>query len=161
VPIELPPLRQRREDILPLAQHFIRKYNEENVRIVSENFNAEVLSLLENYYYPGNVRELENIIERAVVIAATDEITVDCLRPEVRDPALAFEMVKRAEGSSAEIDIARGVNFYEEVKRFEIDLIRRALDQTAGHQSRAAQLLGLNATTLNSKIKAYNIIPRD
>lgn len=161
VPIELPPLRQRREDILPLAQHFIRKYNEENARVVSESFNAEVLSLLENYYYPGNVRELENIIERAVVIAATDEITIDCLRPEVRDPALAFEMVKRAEGSSAEIDIARGVNFYEEVKHFEVDLIRRALDQTAGHQSRAAQLLGLNATTLNSKIKAYNIIPRD
>ena len=161
VPIELPPLRQRKEDILPLAQHFIRKYNQENGRVVSESFNAEVLSLLENYYYPGNVRELENIIERAVVIAATDEITVDCLRPEVRDPALAFEMVKKAEGSSSEIDIARGVNFYEEVKRFEIDLIRRALDQTAGHQSRAAQLLGLNATTLNSKIKAYNIIPRD
>lgn len=161
VPMELPPLRTRREDILPLAQHFIRKYNEENGRVVSESFNAEVLSLLENYYYPGNVRELENIIERAVVIAATDEITVECLRPEVRDPALAFEMVKRAEGSSSEIDIARGVNFYDEVKRFEIDLIRRALDQTAGHQSRAAQLLGLNATTLNSKIKAYNIIPRD
>jgi DNA-binding NtrC family response regulator len=161
VPIELPPLRQRREDILPLAQHFIRKYNEENGRTVSESFTSEVLSLLENYYYPGNVRELENIIERAVVIAATDEITVDCLRPEVRDPALAFEMVKKTEGSSAEIDIARGVNFYDEVKSFEIDLIRRALDQTAGHQSRAAQLLGLNATTLNSKIKAYNIVPRE
>jgi DNA-binding NtrC family response regulator len=161
VPMELPPLRTRREDILPLAQHFVRKYNEENARTVSENFSSEVLSLLENYYYPGNVRELENIIERAVVIAATDEITVECLRPEVRDPALAFEMVKRSEGSSADIDIARGVNFYEEVKRFEMDLIRRALDQTAGHQSRAAQLLGLNATTLNSKIKAYNIVPRD
>lgn len=161
VPIELPPLRQRKEDILPLAQHFIRKYNEENGRTVSESFTSEVLSLLENYYYPGNVRELENIIERAVVIAATDEITVDCLRPEVRDPALAFEMVKKTEGSSAEIDIARGVNFYDEVKGFEIDLIRRALDQTAGHQSRAAQLLGLNATTLNSKIKAYNIVPRE
>lgn len=161
VPIELPPLRQRKEDILPLAQHFIRKYNEENGRNISENFSAEVLSLLENYYYPGNVRELENIIERAVVIAATDEITLDCLRPEVRDPALAFEMVKRGEGSSGDIDIARGVNFYEEVKRFEIDLIRRALEQTAGHQSRAAQLLGLNATTLNSKIKSYGIAPRD
>ena len=161
VPIELPPLRDRKEDILPLAQHFIRKYNAENVRNVSETLAPEVLSLLENYYFPGNVRELENIIERAVVIAATDEITVDCLRPEVRDPSLAFEAVKRSEGTSAGIDIARGVNFYDEVKRFEIDLIRRALDQTAGHQSRAAQLLGLNATTLNSKIKSYNIIPRD
>jgi DNA-binding NtrC family response regulator len=157
VPIELPALRQRTEDILPLVKHFIQKYNEENMRTISENLSPEVLSLLENYHYPGNVRELENIIERAVVIAATDEITVECLRPEVRDPALAFELMQKAEGASANIGIGRGVNFYDEVKRFEIDLIRRALDQTGGHQSRAARLLGLNATTLNSKIKSYNI----
>ncbi|MGI8640629.1 MAG: sigma-54-dependent transcriptional regulator [Pyrinomonadaceae bacterium] len=161
VPIELPPLRTRREDILPLAQHFIRKYNEENARDISENLSPEVLSLLENYYYPGNVRELENIIERAVVIAPTDEITVECLRPEVRDPNLAREMIVDSEGSSDEIDISRGVNFYNEMRRFETDLIRRALDQTGGHQSRAARLLGLNATTLNSKIKSYNILVRD
>ncbi|MBA4121800.1 MAG: sigma-54-dependent Fis family transcriptional regulator [Acidobacteria bacterium] len=160
VPIELPPLRTRREDILPLAQHFIRKYNEENLREISENLSPEVLSLLENYYYPGNVRELENIIERAVVIAPTDEITVECLRPEVRDPNLAREMIQDGEGTSEDIDISRGVNFYDEVRRFETDLIRRALDQTGGHQSRAARLLGLNATTLNSKIKSYNILPR-
>lgn len=157
VPIELPPLRNRREDILPLAQHFIRKYAAENGREISENMSAEVLSLLENYYYPGNVRELENIIERAVVIAPGNELTVDCLRPEVRDPNLAVEMIRATEGTSAEIDISRGVNFYDEVKKFEIDLIRRALDQTGGHQSRAARLLGLNATTLNSKIKTYNL----
>ncbi len=161
VPIELPSLRQRSEDVLPLAQHFIRKYNEENGRKITETLSSEVLSLLENYYYPGNVRELENIIERAVVIAATDEITVDCLRPEVRDPELARATLQKAEGASGDFDIARGVNFYDEVKRFEIDLIRRALDQTGGHQSRAARLLGLNATTLNSKIKSYNILPRD
>jgi len=160
VPIELPSLRQRAEDILPLVTHFIRKYNAENLRTISEQLSPEVLSLLENYHYPGNVRELENIIERAVVIAATDEITVECLRPEVRDPSLAFEMMQRAEGMSANIDIGRGVNFYDEVKRFEIDLIRRALEQTGGHQSRAARLLGLNATTLNSKIKSYNIQTR-
>src|SRR5688500_8772639 len=160
VPIELPTLRQRPEDILPLTKHFIRKYNDENLRTISENLSPEVLSLLENYYYPGNVRELENIIERAVVIASTNEITVECLRPEVRDPDPAFEMIKRTEGVSDEIDLARGVNFYDEVKRFEIDLIRRALDQTGGHQSRAARLLGLNATTLNSKIKSYNIHTR-
>jgi DNA-binding NtrC family response regulator len=160
VPIELPPLRNRREDILPLAQHFIRKYALENGREISENVTGDVLSLLENYYYPGNVRELENIIERAVVIAPDDELTVDCLRPEVRDPNLAMEMIKATEGTSADIDISRGVNFYDEVKKFEIDLIRRALDQTGGHQSRAARLLGLNATTLNSKIKTYNLDAR-
>ncbi len=160
VPMELPALRQRTEDILPLTKHFIKKYNEENGREISENVSPEVLSLLENYYYPGNVRELENVIERAVVIAASNEITVECLRPEVRDPELAINMVKQSEGVSDEIDIARGVNFYDQVKRFEIDLIRRALDQTGGHQSRAARLLGLNATTLNSKIKSYNIHAR-
>ncbi|MBK9766776.1 MAG: hypothetical protein IPP63_07035 [Chloracidobacterium sp.] len=69
-------------------------------------------------------------------------------------------MIKRTEGSSGEIDIARGVNFYDEIKKFEIDLIRRALDQTGGHQSRAARLLGLNATTLNSKIKTHHIPTR-
>ena len=160
VPIELPPLRTRREDILPLAQHFIRKYNAENFRQISESLSPEVLSLMENYYYPGNVRELENIIERAVVIAPTDEITVECLRPEVSNPELARQMIKDSEGISEEIDISRGTNFYDEVRRFETDLIRRALDQTGGHQSRAARLLGLNATTLNSKIKSYNILPR-
>ena len=160
VPIELPPLRNRREDILPLAQHFIRKYSLENGRDISENVSADVLSLLENYYYPGNVRELENIIERAVVIAPDDDLTVDCMRPEVRDPNLALEMIRATEGSSADINISRGVNFYDEVKKFEIDLIRRALDQTGGHQSRAARLLGLNATTLNSKIKTYNLDAR-
>src|SRR5215217_1203021 len=112
VPIELPPLRDRREDVLPLVQHFIRKYNEENAREIAEQVSPEVLSLLENYYYPGNVRELENIIERAVVIAPTDEITVECLRPEVRNPELAFEMMRETEGFSSDIDIARGVNFY-------------------------------------------------
>ena len=160
VPIELPPLRMRREDVMPLAQHFIRKYNEENGRNISENIRPEVLSLLENYFYPGNVRELENVIERAVVIALEDEITVECLRAEVRNPELARAAVRDSAGASGNSDISRGVNFYDEVKRFEIDLIRRALDQTAGHQSRAARLLGLNATTLNSKIKSYNIPPR-
>jgi DNA-binding NtrC family response regulator len=160
VPIELPALRNRREDILPLAIHFIQKYNEENGRTISENLSPEVLALLEGYNYPGNVRELENIIERAVVIAQSDEITPECLRPEVRDPQHASKSLQGSEGMSGELDIARGVNFYDEVRKFEIDLIRRALEQTGGHQSRAARLLGLNATTLNSKIKTHNIPTR-
>lgn len=160
VPVELPPLRDRREDILPLAQHFIKKYNIENGRRISETLAPEVLSMLESYFFPGNVRELENIIERAVVIAPTDEITLECLTSEVRDPEHGQGMIASSEGASSETDISKGVNFYEEVRRFETDLLRRALEQTAGHQSRAARLLGLNATTLNSKIKTYNIVPK-
>ena len=160
VPIELPPLRDRREDILPLAQHFIRKYNEENGRNISEQLAPDVLALMERYSWPGNVRELENTIERAVVIAPGTEITRECLRPEISDPQAALTTRGGAVASSAAaqtLDISRGVNFYDEVRRYEIDLIRRALDQTGGHQSRAARHLGINATTLNSKVKTYNI----
>ena len=157
VPIELPPLRDRREDILPLAQHFTRKYNEENGRIVAEQIAPDVLALLESYSWPGNVRELENAIERAVVIAPGDDITKECLRPEISDPQSIVTTSHDGTSNAAVHDIARGVNFYEEVRRFEVDLIRRALEQTGGHQSRAARLLGMNATTLNSKIKTYNI----
>lgn len=157
VPIELPPLRDRREDILPLAQHFIQKYNEENGRNVSDQLAPEVLALLEQYSWPGNVRELENTIERAVVIAPGDEITKECLRTEISDPKSVTSGHHDGASSTAVGDIGRGINFYEEVRRFEIDLIRRALEQTGGHQSRAARLLGMNATTLNSKIKTYNI----
>jgi transcriptional regulator with GAF, ATPase, and Fis domain len=157
VPIELPPLRDRREDILPLVQHFIKKYNEENGRQVAEQIAPEVLALLEAYSWPGNVRELENAVERAVVIAPGNEITRECLRPEISDPQSVVNTSTDGASAGAVHDIGRGVNFYDEVRRFEIDLIRRALDQTGGHQSRAARLLGMNATTLNSKIKTYNI----
>ena len=157
VPIELPPLRDRREDILPLAQHFIQKYNEENGRDVSEQLSPDVLALLESYSWPGNVRELENAIERAVVIAPGNEITKECLRTEISDPKSVVSGHHDGASNTAVTDIGRGINFYEEVRRFEIDLIRRALEQTGGHQSRAARLLGMNATTLNSKIKTYNI----
>jgi transcriptional regulator with GAF, ATPase, and Fis domain len=155
VPIELPPLRERREDVMALTQHFIRKYDEENSRHVSETVAPEVLALLEAYTWPGNVRELENIIERAVVIAPGDEITRECLPAEIADPSRSLGASTSAVASG--IDVTRGIDFYDEVRRFEIDIIRRALEQTGGHQSRAARLLGMNATTLNSKIKTYNI----
>ena len=155
VPIELPPLRERREDILPLAQHFIRKYNEENARHISEQVVPDVLALMEAYTWPGNVRELENVIERAVVIAPTDEVTCQCLPTEICEPQKSLGASTSASASG--VDVGRGVDFYDEVRRFEVDLIRRALEQTGGHQSRAARLLGMNATTLNSKIKTYNI----
>src|SRR2546427_3238434 len=157
VPIELPPLRDRREDVLPLAQHFILKYNEENSRHVSEQIAPEVLSLLETYSWPGNVRELENAVERAVVIAPGDEITRECLRPEIADPESVTISSHEGASMAAVQNIGRGVNFYDEVRRFEIDLIRRALEQTGGRPTRAGRLLGMNPTTLNSKIKTYNI----
>jgi DNA-binding NtrC family response regulator len=92
-----------------------------------------------------------------VVIAPGNEVTKECLRTEISDPKSVVSGHHDGASNAAVGDIGRGINFYEEVRRFEIDLIRRALEQTGGHQSRAARLLGMNATTLNSKIKTYNI----
>jgi DNA-binding NtrC family response regulator len=158
IAIGLPPLRERHEDILPLAQHFIRKYAAENNRNVSDHLGSEVLTLLEAYNWPGNVRELENVIERGVIIARADRLERQDLRDEVLNPKRA---VAQAGGQkiATQIDLSRGISFYDEVNRFQIELIRRALEITGGHQSRAAKLLGMNTTTLNSKIRYYNIRP--
>jgi len=159
ITIHLPPLRERKEDILPLTQHFIRKFNAENNRNISTELDPEVLRALEEYPWPGNVRELENVIERAVVIARGDRITLDCLPDEILDPRAAEDFLHRLKTDDLvrDIPIAQGISFYDEVAKFEISLIRRALEITGGNQSRAARLLGMNTTTLNSKIKAYNI----
>ena len=106
----------------------------------------------------GQVREWKRCWS-APLIAPGNEVTRQCLPTEISDPQKSFNNAPLGAATPA-VDIGRGVNFYDEVRRFEIDLIRRALDQTGGHQSRAARLLGMNATTLNSKIKTYNINPR-
>src|SRR5262249_18726991 len=152
---DLPPLRERIEDILPLAQHFVRKYNAENGRHISDHISPEIISLLEAYQWPGNVRELENVIERAVIISRTDNMQREDLREEVLRPRAAAP--HGGQQLTTHIDLSRGISFYDEVNRFQVELIRRALEITGGHQSRAAKLLGMNTTTLNSKIKYYRI----
>jgi DNA-binding NtrC family response regulator len=158
IQINLPPLRDRKEDVLPLTQHFIRKYVAENGRQLSDVVSPEVLSLLEAYRWPGNVRELENVIERAVIIARGNQLEPGDLREEILHPEKVSTSAG-GQGSVSQIDVSRGISFYDEVNRFQIDLIRRALEITGGHQSRAAKLLGMNTTTLNSKIRYYNIRP--
>lgn len=156
ITIALPPLRERSVDILPLAQHFIRKYAADNGRDISDQVIPEVLSPLEAYQWPGNVRELENVMERAVIIGRGSKIEREDLREEVLNPQRASSQVG-GQRLATQIDLSRGISFYDEVNRFQIELIRRALEITGGHQSRAAKLLGMNTTTLNSKIRYYNI----
>jgi transcriptional regulator with PAS, ATPase and Fis domain len=158
ISIDIPPLRERREDILPIARHFVRKYAEESGKVTSDELNPDVLALLESYHWPGNVRELENAIERAVIISKTGAIDREYLREEILNPNMYSTVRGGTPKFSAQLDFSHGgIQFYEEVQRFEIELIKQALEQTGGHQSRAAKLLGLNTTTLNSKIKSYNI----
>jgi DNA-binding NtrC family response regulator len=156
ISINLSPLRERREDILPLAKHFIRKYAAENNRQITDQISPDVLSALEAHHWPGNVRELENIIERAIIIARAGELRREDLREEILNPQRAAAQTG-GQRLATQIDLSRGISFYDEVNRFQIELIRRALEITGGHQSRAAKLLGMNTTTLNSKIRYYNI----
>src|SRR5207253_3574202 len=124
ISIALPPLRERREDILPLAQHFIRKYAADNGRDVSDQISAPVLSALEAYNWQGNVRELENVIERAVIIARGKTIEREDLRDEVLNPQRAVSQVG-GQKVATQIDLSRGISFYDEVNRLEIELFRR------------------------------------
>jgi DNA-binding NtrC family response regulator len=156
ISINLSPLRERREDILPLAKHFIRKYTAENNRQITDQLSPDVLSALEAYHWPGNVRELENVIERAIIIARAGELRREDMREEVLNPQKTNAQTG-GQRLATQIDLSRGISFYDEVNRFQIELIRRALEITGGHQSRAAKLLGMNTTTLNSKIRYYNI----
>jgi DNA-binding NtrC family response regulator len=146
--LRLPPLRERREDIPLLVDHFVRKYSGENSREVL-GVTPEAMSRLIDYAWPGNVRELENVIERAVVLASGPDIGVellpDFLRPGgARVPPVIPQM-------------EAGFSFYETMERFEREIILETLKHANGVQRRAAAMLGLKATTLNEKIKRLKI----
>jgi DNA-binding NtrC family response regulator len=144
IPIEVPPLRQRPDDIPLLAQHFLDTMHQERGTRV-DSIADEAMALLCRHDWPGNVRELENLIERLSVLRVEGEIRAEDLPANVRGG--------RASSPSAPSIPETGLDFREVVDRFESDLIRQALEQTQGNKNRAAQLLGLNRTTLIEKIK--------
>jgi DNA-binding NtrC family response regulator len=148
ITIKLPPLRERREDIPMLADHFVAKYAGENGKEVT-GFSPAAMALLMDHSWPGNVRELENVVERAVVLSSAPEIGVELLPEAVQ--RLGIRMAPPA-------DLVEGrFSFYETLERFEREIIMESLRRVNGVQRRAAALLGLKATTLNEKIKRLKI----
>ncbi len=169
VTIHIPPLRQRREDIVDLVTHFLQIYNEENDRYVV-HIQKEALQALQDYDWPGNVRELQNYIERAVVLAPGDELTLDLL-PEVvvrgkRSAEaeqgddldqLIQQLIRRAlEQAGEEQD-----QLYEVVHRVERELIAQVLRQCGGVQVKTASRLGINRNTLHKKLRQYGLSTRN
>src|SRR5215216_4808258 len=146
--IYLPPLRQRKEDIPVLAQHFLVKYGEENNKQGLE-LAPEALDLLMDYHWPGNVRELENVMERAVVLATGRRIGPDLIPDHVRT-APAFQIPKF-------VVPPEGISFKDVITNVEKRLIESTLEAAGGVQKRAAELLGIKPTTLNEMIKRYEI----
>ena len=154
IPIELPALRERREDIPLLVAHFLRLAAEEK-KLGPCTIAPEALERLVQHDWPGNVRELENVIERCVVLRGQGEIGVADLPFELN--GAGTERVPAA--SDASRAAPAGLAFHDVVDRFEADLILRALQQTHWNKNQAARLLGLNRTTLLEKIKKKGLAP--
>jgi two-component system response regulator PilR (NtrC family) len=149
IAIQLPPLRQRKEDIPALVQHFIDKYSRENGKVI-EGVTPEVLQILMDYDWPGNVRELENVIERGVVLTTSGSISRDLVPDHVRSsPSFHIPPVAVP---------PEGINLREVIASFEKRLIESTLESTSGVQKDAARLLGLKPTTLNEMIKRHSIL---
>jgi DNA-binding NtrC family response regulator len=134
IPLQLPPLRARKEDIPLLASHFLIKYNHEFGKKI-KGFKKEVLALLAAYDWPGNVRELENLVERLVVLSRGSLIEADKLPAEIKGEAPA--------GNGA-----GETKFRAAVKKFEAEFIRQALDKAEGRKGEAARLMGIHRNTL-------------
>ncbi len=144
--LHLPPLRERREDIPLLVDHFIEVYNERLGTAVTR-VQPEAMRLLMDYGWPGNVRELENTVERAIVLADDDRITVENLPPRIREGKDRIRQTLL----SGELSIKKATRLIEE------ELIRRALKKTNGNRTAASKLLEISHRALLYKIKRYGI----
>jgi two-component system response regulator AtoC len=146
LPIVVPPLRERREDIPILIDHFLARNNARfgtNIR----GFDTEARRLLLEYSWPGNVRELENTVERAMVLAESEAIQVDDLPERIREARDPIQLHL----TSGELSIKKTARVVEEI------LIRRALQKTKGNRTRAAEVLEISHRALLYKIKDYRI----
>ena len=152
IPIEVPPLRERRDDIPLLVNHFLGQFNQDKNRQV-EGFSDDCMALLQAYEWPGNIRELENLIERLVILEGEGVIT-----PAALPSRIGSRSVTAAMGRVVLPDT--GLNFDATVAEFEDALIVQALERSKWVKNRAAQLLGLNRTTLVEKIKKKKLEDR-
>ncbi|MGM0425155.1 MAG: sigma-54-dependent transcriptional regulator [Thermodesulfobacteriota bacterium] len=148
VNIHLPPLRERAEDIPVLAAHFLHKASQENQKEITA-FSPEALQALSAYSWPGNVRQLENVVERSVVLAREEQISYEELPAELKEESEQFR-------SAADL-LPTEVNLGETLEKIEAALIRRALVRSGFVQVKAADMLGISKSLLQYKLKKYNI----
>ncbi len=145
VPVHLPPLRERSSDIPDLARHFLQRYTEKNRKDI-KGFHPEVLNIFMGYDWPGNIRELENIVERAVILCLGEQITVR----ELPGHLLPEGAIASSPSATATVS---GLTLRDMEKEF----IHTTLAQSGGNKSRAAKILGIARQTLLNKIKEYGL----
>ncbi|HXI60059.1 MAG TPA: helix-turn-helix domain-containing protein, partial [Polyangia bacterium] len=149
IPIEIPPLRDRRQDIPSLAEHFRNEVNAGEGRQVP-GFALDVMQRLCAYDWPGNVRELENLIERLVVVAGNRMVQIEDLPTQLRTSVIDLD------GGTLDLPTG-GVDLRVLLMQLEEKLIGQALERTGGNKNRAAELLGMNRTTLVEKLRRRNV----
>jgi DNA-binding NtrC family response regulator len=147
IPLHVPPLRDRKEDIPLLVNHFVDRFNRELGQKVKP-VKRDVMEALVSYDWPGNVRELKNVIERAMLLDAEDEILVDYLPSEI----CKGDTVKTGGDEAARVLSSFFPMTLREVERIQI---QRTLEQTNGNKSKAASILGISRQTLREKLKIF------
>ena len=142
VPLHIPPLRDRKQDIPPLAEHFLEKYNRKAMKHI-RRISSEAMKALMDYDWPGNIRELENTIERAVVLSTSNEITLQ-------------DLIYHGIGSPQSF-ISPAGGAFKALHEVEKDYIQAVLSAQNGNKSKTARILKIDRKTLHSKIKKYNL----
>ena len=149
VPINIPPLRDRVEDVPILASYFVKYFNQELTRTV-RGFSREARELLKRYDWPGNVRELKNVVERAILLESSDVILAGHLPIEV------------APRSAGAVEVVESAPFVPRpLREIEVEYIRKTLDHFEGNKSRAAKCLGISRQTLRDKLRAAERVETD
>lgn len=144
VNIELPPLRERKDDIVELTRYFVKNFSEQE-KIQISNLDKSIFEVFSKYRWPGNIRELRNIVQRMVILSNGGKLDMNDI------PSYILHGKKEDRGKELSF------NFDEEVARLEVDLLKKALVEANGNKSKAAKILGINRTTFYYKMSLYKI----
>jgi transcriptional regulator with PAS, ATPase and Fis domain len=159
IQVVLPPLRERSEDVLPLAEHFVRTYNTKFKRDI-KGISHSAAAMLLAHDWPGNVRELRNVIERAMVLEEADWIQGSNLQiasDTGKLPLSRIEELLPSEQYPSEEHVSQTAPFEVSLEEAEKNLVKKALEKSGGNQTRAAVLLGVTRDTLRYKMKKFNL----
>jgi DNA-binding NtrC family response regulator len=146
--VQIPALRDRREDVPLLVEHFLRRFRPLNVPAISD----EALRMLTAYHWPGNVRELRNIVQQAALFAA-DEIQAEQLPPDLREGRPVDRLVR----ACAQCLVDGSMSYNDVVACLETNLLRQSLADAGGNRTQAAKALGLSLSTLRDKLKKFGL----
>jgi two-component system, NtrC family, response regulator PilR len=149
IEIKLPPLRERKEDLRALAQHFLEKYSNDMGKKVTK-ISSYALNLLYNYSFPGNIRELENLMERSVAISDTNILLPDSLSLSLHKRKVLVDGIK---GKYFDVnDVSKGVSLDSILEEVERAYVNKAMEYAGGEKSKAAELLGINMRSLKYRL---------